>query len=112
MYKFYETSFRNQTLSLTEKFFNLSFMYILFIMLLASIGVVMLYWAADGGWSPWALNHLVRFAFGFVLMLALAMTDIRVFTRYAYIFYFGSLILLIIVEVEGYVGMVRNAGLI
>lgn len=105
MYKFYETSFRNQTLSLTEKFFNLSFMYILFIMLLASIGVVMLYSAANGSWSPWALNHLVRFAFGFVLMLALAMTDIRVFMRYAYIFYFGSLILLIIVEVEGYVGM-------
>ncbi len=105
MYKFYETSFRNQTLSLTEKFFNLSFMYILFIMLLASIGVVMLYSAANGSWSPWALNHLVRFAFGFVLMLALAMTDIRVFMRYAYIFYFGTLILLIIVEVEGYVGM-------
>lgn len=105
MYKFYETSFRNQTMSLTEKFFNLSFMYILFIMLLASIGVVMLYSAANGSWSPWALNHLVRFAFGFVLMLALAMTDIRVFMRYAYIFYFGTLILLIVVEVEGYVGM-------
>lgn len=105
MYKFYETSFRNQTLSLTEKFFNLSFLYILFIMLLASIGVVMLYSAANGSWSPWALNHLVRFALGFVLMLALAMTDIRVFMRYAYIFYFGTLILLIVVEVEGYVGM-------
>ncbi len=105
MYKFYETSFRNQTMSLTEKFFNLSFMYILFIMLLASIGVVMLYSAANGSWSPWALNHLVRFAFGFVLMLALAMTDIRVFMRYAYIFYFGTLILLIVVEVGGYVGM-------
>lgn len=105
MYKFYETSFRNQTLSLTEKFFNLSFLYILFIMLLASIGVVMLYSAANGSWNPWALNHLVRFAFGFVLMLALAMTDIRVFMRYAYVFYFGTLVLLIVVEVEGYVGM-------
>lgn len=105
MYKSYETSFRNQTLSLTEKFLNLSFMYILFIMLLASIGVVMLYSAANGSWSPWALNHLIRFAFGFVLMLALAMTDIRVFMRYAYVFYFGTLLLLIVVEVEGYVGM-------
>lgn len=105
MYKFYETSFRNQTLSLTEKFFNLSFMYILFIMMLAATGVVMLYSAANGSWSPWALNHLVRFAVGFVLMLALAMTDIRIFMRYAYVFYFGTLLLLIIVEVGGHIGM-------
>lgn len=105
MYKFYETSFKNQTLSLTEKFFNLSFMYILFITMLAAIGVVMLYSAANGSWSPWALNHLVRFAMGFVLMLALAMTDIRIFMRYAYVFYFGTLLLLILVEVGGHIGM-------
>ncbi len=105
MYKFYETSFKNQTLSLTEKFFNLSFAYILFIMMLAATGVVMLYSAANGSWSPWALNHLVRFAIGFVLMLALAMTDIRIFMRYAYVFYFGTLLLLILVEVGGHIGM-------
>lgn len=105
MYKFYETSFKNQTLSLTEKFFNLSFTYILFIMMLAATGVVMLYSAANGSWSPWALNHLIRFAIGFVLMLALAMTDIRIFMRYAYVFYFGTLLLLILVEVGGHIGM-------
>lgn len=105
MYKFYETSFKNQTLSLTEKFCNLSFSYILFIALLASIGVLMLYSAANGSWSPWALNHLIRFAMGFALMLIFAMTDIRVFMRYAYVFYFLSLILLMVVEVTGHIGM-------
>lgn len=105
MYKFYETSFRNQSMSLTEKFFNLNFAYMFFIMLLASIGVVMLYSAANGSWSPWALNHLVRFAFGFALMIVLAMTDIRIFMRYAYVFYFISLILLMVVEITGHIGM-------
>lgn len=105
MYKFYETSIKNQTLSLKEKFFNLSFSYILFILILAAIGIVMLYSAANGHWSPWALNQLVRFTIGFGVMIVLAMIDIRFFMRYAYVFYFLTLGLLIFVEVRGHVGM-------
>ena len=102
MYKSYETSFKNQTPTLREKIQNLSFSYIMFIILLASIGVTMLYSAANGNWSPWALNQLMRFGLGFVVMITFALTDIRVFMRYAYIFYFATLILLIIVEVTGH----------
>lgn len=105
MYKPYETSFRNQSLTLREKFANLSFSYLLFIVLLASIGILMLYSAANGHWKPWAINQLARFAVGFALMLVLAMTDIRVFMRYAYVFYFLTLILLIVVEITGHIGM-------
>ena len=56
MYKYYETSFKNQSLSLKEKFFNLSFSYIVFICILAATGIVVLYSAANGNWSPWAFN--------------------------------------------------------
>lgn len=105
MYRPYETSFRNQSLSLKEKFFNISYSYIMFIMILAAIGIVMLYSAANGSWSPWALNQLIRFGAGFALMLVLALTDIRVFMRYSYVFYFATLILLIIVDVRGHIGM-------
>lgn len=105
MYRPYETSFRNQSLSLKEKFFNISYSYIMFIIILASIGIVMLYSAANGNWSPWALNQLIRFGAGFALMLVLALTDIRVFMRYSYVFYFATLVLLIIVDVRGHIGM-------
>lgn len=105
MYKFYETTIKTQSMSLTEKFFNLNFMYILLICLMAATGVTMLYSAANESWSPWAFNHLVRFGFGFCIMIALAMLDIRLFMRYAYLFYFASLFLLIVVEVEGHIGM-------
>ena len=64
MYKYYETGFRNQSLSIKEKIFNISFTYVLFIVLLASIGVVMLYSAANGSWRPWALNQGIRFMMG------------------------------------------------
>lgn len=105
MYKYYETSFKNQSLSLKEKFFNLSFSYILFIVILASIGIVVLYSAANGSWRPWAINQLIRFVLGFGVMMVFAMTDIRFFMKIAYPFYFVSLLLLIYVEVRGSIGM-------
>lgn len=105
MYKFYESGIKSQHLSFKEKFFNLSFAYIMFITLMAMIGVVMLYSAANGSWSPWALNHLIRFGIGFVVMLVLAMVDLKYFLRYAYVFYFIVLLMLIYVEILGFVGM-------
>lgn len=105
MYKFYETSFKSQTPTLREKIQNLSFSYIMFVVLLASIGIVMLYSAANGHWRPWALNQSMRFGLGFAVMITLALTDVRVFMRYAYAFYFVALVLLIVVEITGHIGM-------
>lgn len=105
MYKYYETSFKNQSLTWREKLQNISFSYVMFILMLAGIGVTMLYSAANGNWSPWALNQLMRFGLGFAIMIVLALTDIRIIMRYAYIFYFAVLILLIIVEITGHIGM-------
>ena len=105
MYKFYETSFKNQTPTLKEKLQSLSLSYIMLICAVAGIGIVMLYSAANGSWSPWALNQLLRFGMGLGAMLVLALIDIRIFMRYAYLFYFFTLILLVIVDVMGHVGM-------
>ncbi|MBQ9731821.1 MAG: rod shape-determining protein RodA [Alphaproteobacteria bacterium] len=105
MYKFYETSIKNQPPTLKEKIQNLSFFYIMLILIIAAMGTVMLYSAANGSWEPWALNHLLRFGLGFCLMIALSLIDVRLFMRYAYLFYFATLILLVLVEVGGHVGM-------
>ena len=105
MYKPYETTFRNQSLTIREKLASLSFTYLLLIMMLAGIGVLMLYSAANGDWQPWAVNHLIRFALGFGLMLFLALIDIRWLMRYAYLFYAGTLFLLIVVDITGHIGM-------
>ena len=72
---------------------------------LAAIGGAMLYSAAGGAISPWAGRHVLRFAVALVLMLAVAMTDIRFWLRYAYAFYFAVLVLLTAVELSGTIGM-------
>ena len=105
MYKPYETSFRNQSMTIREKLYNISFSYVMFIVILAAIGIVMLYSAANSNWSPWAINQLIRFGMGFAVMIVLALTDIKLLLRYAYVFYFITLILLVVVEVAGHTGM-------
>lgn len=78
---------------------------LLLITAISSVGFAMLYSAADGSFSPWAYKQMIRFVVGFIIMLIVACTDIRVWMSLAYPIYTLSLILLIGVEVLGFVGM-------
>ena len=88
-----------------QRFWQLNWILILLICAIASIGFAMLYSAGNGSYTPWAERQMVRFAVGMGLMLAIALTDIRFWLRYAYAFYAFALILLIAVEFAGTVGM-------
>jgi len=72
--------------------------------LIASIGFLMLYSAANGSMEPWAWKQIFRFAIGFSIMLAMALVDSRSWMAYAYPFYGISLLLLFGVDVVGFVG--------
>jgi len=65
----------------------------------------MLYSAANGAWEPWASRQAMRFGIGIALMVAIALTDIRLWMRYSYALYFLVLGLLVGVEVIGEIGM-------
>ena len=105
MYKFYKIGFHNPNLTFKEKWNNINFTYFFFISVLAAVGVLMLYSAANGDWNVWALKHVVRFAMGAAFMGVLVFVDIKVFLHYAYYFYAATLLLLIVVQVAGYTGM-------
>ena len=95
----------SNAMTLGQRFWQLNWILILLICALASIGFAMLYSAGNGIYTPWAERQMVRFAVGMGLMLAIALTDIRFWLRYAYAFYAIALILLIAVEFAGTVGM-------
>jgi rod shape determining protein RodA len=69
---------------------------------IAAIGAVMLYSIAGGSWSPWAARHLVLFGVCFVLMIALATVDPRVWFALAYPIYGVGLLLLLAVAAIGH----------
>jgi rod shape determining protein RodA len=64
----------------------------------------MLYSAANASLDPWTTRQAMRFGLGLVMLLTIAMIDIRLVMRYAYPFYAIVLALLVFVEVRGVVG--------
>jgi len=91
--------------SIGQKLLHLHWLFVILLTLTASIGFAMLYSAAGGDFDPWASRQMVRFGVGMLGMVVIAVTDIRLWLRYAYAFYFLVLALLIGVEVAGFVGM-------
>ncbi len=92
-------------LTLGRKIWQIPWMFVLLVAMTATVGFVMLYSAAGGNLDPWASRQMPRFGVGLAVMLVVAVTDIRLWLRYAYVFYGLSLVLLIAVEVAGTVGM-------
>jgi rod shape determining protein RodA len=71
----------------------------------ASVGLLMLTSVAGGDFGRWAEPQLVRFAGGFVLMLIVAMIPIWFWRNMAVLAYGVSILLLILTEFFGAVGM-------
>ena len=95
----------NPELTLGQKVWQMNWGMILLVILLSGIGCAMLYSAANGNVDPWAERQAIRFGLGFVLMIAVALIDIRLWFRAAYPIYFLALALLVAVEVMGSIGM-------
>ncbi|MEA1675671.1 rod shape-determining protein RodA [Nitrospirillum sp. BR 11163] len=92
-------------MSLGEKLGQISWSLVLLITAVACIGFAMLYSAANGNFDPWATRQIMRFAVGLVLMLVVALIDIRLWLKFSYFLYGIAFLLLIVVEVMGHVGM-------
>jgi len=92
-------------LTLQQKIFQINWLLIFLVCAIAGVGFAMLYSAANGDWQPWASRQAVRFGVGLCIIFVLALIDIRLWMRCAYLFYFGALGLLIAVEFMGVIGM-------
>ncbi len=100
-----EDSLNPPKFTVAQKLLNIHWFFVLLICLTVAIGIAMLYSAANGSFQPWASRQLVRFGVGFLAMIAVALIDIRIWLRFAYVLYGLSLVLLVLVELMGFVGM-------
>jgi len=94
-----------RTLSAADKLAEINWGLVLLIAVIACIGFAMLYSVAGGHFSPWADKQIVRFAIGMILLVGVALVDIRVWMNIAYPAYAASLLLLVAVEIAGRVGL-------
>ncbi len=89
----------------TIKFMEIDWTFCLVLCLIAGSGALMLFSIAGASWEPWAARHLLRFGVYFIIMIALAMCDLRWWFMAAYPVYAVGLLLLIAVEVVGDVSL-------
>src|SRR5918996_4765809 len=92
-------------LSLQGKLRHLNWPFLAIVVLIALVGYGMLYSAAGGAHAPWAWRHGVRLGVGITAMLVIALIDIRLWFRFAYLVYAVAALGLVAVEVVGSVGM-------
>jgi len=92
-------------MTLAQKLGAMSWGLVSLLMLTAALGFAMLYSAAGGSVEPWASAQMMRFGVGLLLMVGIAMIDIRQLHRWSYAIYGVALLLLVAVEAMGRIGM-------
>jgi rod shape determining protein RodA len=95
---------REASFDLSAKIFQINWLYVLLLCALAGVGYTALYSAAGGSPEPYAARHALRFGFGLVMMLAIALIDIRFIRRLSWLAYAGGVGLLVLVLRIGHVG--------
>ncbi len=93
------------TMHVADKLPQINWFLVLLLAAISGVGFAMLYSAANGSLEPWAFRQMVRFSVGVLLMIAVALTDMRLILRYSYAAYGVTLALLMVVEVAGEIGM-------
>ena len=95
---------REASFDLTGKILQINWLYVLLLCALAGVGYTALYSAAGGHQEPYAARHAIRFGFGLVLMLGIALIDIRFIAKMAWAAWLGCVGLLVMVTQVGHVG--------
>jgi len=94
-----------EKIPLSKKLEQLNWTLISMILVLASIGFLMLYSAGGGSFRPWLIKQLSFFSIFFVVMLFIAVTDIKTWFKSSYILYATALTMVVIVDVMGHNAM-------
>src|SRR5580698_3848406 len=95
----------HRELTFSDRVRGINWGLILLLCAISGVGFAMLYSAANGNWQPWASKQVARFAIAFVPMIAAALIDIRHWFRISYWVYAIALLLVIAVDLRGFIGM-------
>ena len=88
-----------------RKMLHLNWALLLLITAVAGVGFLMLYSVAGGSFRPWAEPQMKRYALGVFVMFFVAMVPIWFWRSISGFAYLVTLVLLVLVEVMGSVGM-------
>ena len=97
--------FRDRSFGLVRKFLRVNWLFVICVCALAGVGYTALYSAAGGSPQPYANGQIFRFFTALLMMLAIAMVDIRVIAKVSWVTYVIGLVLLVVVMKFGHTGL-------
>lgn len=92
-------------MTLLEKFGHINYGLVFLVSAVAGIGFLALYSAANANIDPWASRQMIRFGVCVLAMFIIALIDIKWWMRFAYPAYAIGILMLLVVEIMGAVGM-------
>jgi rod shape determining protein RodA len=95
---------RDRGAGVFQKLWQIPWLFVLLLCAVAGVGYVALYSAGGGNPDLYANRHGLRFGFCLVMVLCLALVDVRLFARLAWLGYAAALGLLVLVALHGQVG--------
>lgn len=95
---------RDRGAGFLAKLWLIPWSFVLLLCAVAAVGYVALYSAGGGAPEPYASRHALRFGFGLVMMLSIALVDIRLVARLSWLGYAAGVGLLVLVALHGQVG--------
>ena len=86
------------------KFKNLHWTLIFLICSLSSVGIIMIFSATKSDGLGFTYSQILKFLFGFFIMLSVGLININFWQKYSFIFYLVGVIILIYATFYGYIG--------
>lgn len=96
---------KERLITLLEKTKKLPITIIALVTLLSCFGFTVMYSAAQGNLSPWALRQMIHFALFAPVMIGVGLISVKFWYKSAYLFYYGALGLLLLMYLLGYTAM-------
>lgn len=101
----FRSTLSSDDMSIIGKLRQIAWGQVVLLCMVATIGFLCLYSAAGGSINPWASPQIIRFFFSLGLLIAIGLTDIRWIFRIAYPFHAVVVVLLLLVDIFGHIGM-------
>ena len=96
---------RSEQMSLGERFSRMSPLLTAVVAAILIYSLIMLYSAGGGSWQKYAVPQMLKIAFGFAVFLAVSLSNIKMWIRWAYVYYALALALVVMVFFVGHSGM-------
>ncbi|HAJ89569.1 MAG TPA: rod shape-determining protein RodA [Rhodospirillaceae bacterium] len=101
----FRSSLFSEDMSILGKIRQIAWGQVFLLCVYATIGFLSLYSAAGGSIEPWASPQIIRFIFAIGLLVVIAILDIKWIFRIAYPFHIIVILLLLLVDIFGHIGM-------